>query len=963
MTEPSLPEESIFAQALEITDASERAAFLDRTCAKNQALRAEVEALLRAHERSGDLLDLPDKEPVTTNLPARECPGMVIGPYKLLEQIGEGGMGTVWMAEQTEPLQRRVAVKVVKEGMDSRQVLARFEAERQALALMEHPNIARVLDAGRTQSGRPYFVMELVKGQPITKYCDEKRLGVRERLELFGDVCRAVQHAHQKGIIHRDLKPSNVLVAPYDGKPVVKVIDFGVAKATGQRLTDKTLFTGFGALVGTPEYMSPEQAEVNNQDIDTRSDIYSLGVLLYELLTGSTPLTRQRLKESALLEVLRVIREEEPPRPSTRLSESKDSLPTISAQRQTEPAKLTKLVRGELDWIVMKALEKDRNRRYETANGLATDVQRYLADEPVQACPPSTWYRLRKFGRRNKGKLVVTAALLALLLAGTVVSTWQAMRATFAEKETQDALTKVTEEKAKTEKALAAAREALDTMTDDVVATMFARQPELDESEKAFLRKVLAHYEAVALQIAQSAGARFLRAKGQYKVAHLHELLGDSDGAAGYQKAANLLQELADEFPDKAEYRHNLARTNGRLGILLAEAGQDKEAETSLGQAITLLTKLAEDSRNNTGYRADLANNYLSLGYLLQRRQDYVESGKAYGEAVDRLEKLVAERGDVAAHHQDLARARMDMGQLLREQAKLESADKLYEQAISVQEQQLQKFPDVPARRRQLADSYHGRGIVYAEQKRMGEAEKTFARALDLREKLTADFPKVVVYRKELARNYSALGYLSALQKKFDAAEKAYHKALAVQEKLAAERGSVAGYREDLALTYGHLATLHQQRNQFAQAVPLLEKGRAQLQAALSANAGAPIARRFLRETQRSLATCYLELGDHARLAATADDLARLGFAPADDTYDAAGMLSSCAILAGKDTGLSAAKSKELARSYSERALTLLRQAVERGFKDAARMKKDPHFEPLRERSEFRKLLGELEAK
>ena len=411
MTEPPLPEESIFAQALEITSAAERAAFLDRACGHDQALRAEVEALLRAQERSGDLLDLPENVPVTTDLPAREGRGTVIGPYKLLEPIGEGGMGTVWMAEQTDPIQRRVAVKVVKEGMDSRQVLARFEAERQALALMEHPHIAKVLDAGKTPSGRPYFVMELVKGRPITNYCDEKRLGVRERLVLFGDVCRAVQHAHQKGIIHRDLKPSNVLVAPYDGKPVVKVIDFGVAKATGQRLTDKTLFTSFGALVGTPEYMSPEQAEVNNQDIDTRSDIYSLGVLLYELLTGSTPLTRKRLKEVALLEVLRVIREEEPPRPSTRLSESKDSLPSISAQRQSEPAKLTKLVRGELDWIVMKALEKDRNRRYETANGFALDVQRYLADEPVLACPPSAWYRLRKLARRNRGRFVAAAVL------------------------------------------------------------------------------------------------------------------------------------------------------------------------------------------------------------------------------------------------------------------------------------------------------------------------------------------------------------------------------------------------------------------------------------------------------------------------------------------------------------------------------------------------------------------------
>jgi WD40 repeat protein len=357
----------------------------------------------------------------------------VIGPYKLVQPIGEGGMGTVYMAEQTRPVKRLVALKLIKAGLDSRQVLARFEAERQALALMDHPNIAKVLDAGATEQGRPYFVMELVKGLPITQFCDERRLTPRERLELAIPVCQAVQHAHQKGVIHRDLKPSNVLVALYDDRPVPKVIDFGIAKATGPRLTEQTLYTEFGSVVGTLEYMSPEQAQLNQLDIDTRSDIYSLGVLLYELLTGTTPLQRTRLKEAAFLEMLRVIREEEPPRPSTRLGTTEE-LPSIAARRNIEPRRLSGLVRGELDWIVMKALEKDRNRRYETASGLAADLRRYLDEEPVQAGPPSAAYRFRKFARRNKVKLAmatVVATALVLVAVGLAISAatvWRANR-------------------------------------------------------------------------------------------------------------------------------------------------------------------------------------------------------------------------------------------------------------------------------------------------------------------------------------------------------------------------------------------------------------------------------------------------------------------------------------------------------------------------------------------------------
>jgi eukaryotic-like serine/threonine-protein kinase len=400
--------ETIFNDAMEITAPDARAAFLDRACGGDAELRRGVEALLAAHDNTGDVLRLPySQRKLEPFAVFSESPGMTVGRYRLLEQIGEGGFGVVFMAEQQSPVRRKVALKVIKPGSDTRQVIARFEAERQALALMEHENIAKVLDAGATDSGRPYFVMELVRGIPITEYCDKNQLPPRQRLELFLQVCRGVQHAHTKGIIHRDIKPTNVLVTLHEGVAVPKVIDFGVAKATGQQLTDKTLFTRFAQMIGTPLYMSPEQAEMTSIDVDTRSDIYSLGVLLYELLTGVTPLDQERLKQAAFDEVRRIIREEEPPRPSTRLSTmGEEAQRTISAQRRSGPKQLGQLVRGELDWIVMKALEKQRNRRYETANGLARDIENYLHDETVEACPPSRMYRIHKFVKRNRGPVL-----------------------------------------------------------------------------------------------------------------------------------------------------------------------------------------------------------------------------------------------------------------------------------------------------------------------------------------------------------------------------------------------------------------------------------------------------------------------------------------------------------------------------------------------------------------------------
>jgi serine/threonine protein kinase len=434
-------EETIFAAALERATPEQRRAFVKEACAGDAKMQALVEGLLKAHDHPDSFLESPGSSLLTgVEHCIHERPGTVIGPYKLLEQIGEGGMGLVFMAEQTQPVRRRVALKIVKPGMETRQVIARFEAERQALALMDHSHIAKVFDAGVTESGRTYFVMELVRGVPITDYCDERRLTTRQRLELFVTVCQAVQHAHHKGVIHRDLKPTNVLVSHHDTVAVPKIIDFGIAKATTQPLTERTLFTHFTQMLGTPLYMSPEQAEMNGLDVDTRSDVYSLGVMLYELLTGTTPFESDTLKKVGLDEMRRMIREEEPPTPSRRLSTlSAQACSTNSERRGVDGRRLGQVLRGELDWIVMKALEKDRDRRYESASAFAADVQRYLNDEAVDACPPSAGYRLRKYVRRNRRVLVPLAVIALVLVAATTVSSWLAAHALNAQRQAEAA--------------------------------------------------------------------------------------------------------------------------------------------------------------------------------------------------------------------------------------------------------------------------------------------------------------------------------------------------------------------------------------------------------------------------------------------------------------------------------------------------------------------------------------------
>jgi serine/threonine protein kinase len=537
-------------------------------------------------------------EPTGPYHPPAEVVGTVVaGKYKLLEQIGEGGMGTVWVAEQTAPVKRKVALKVIKAGMDSRTILARFEAERQALALMDHPNIAKVFDGGLTEAGRPFFVMEYVKGVPITEYCDATRLSIAERLQLFVAVCQAVQHAHQKGIIHRDLKPSNILVAPYDGKPVPKVIDFGLAKAMHQPLTERTLHTAHEAVLGTPLYMSPEQAQLNNLDVDTRSDVYSLGVVLYELLTGTTPLERQRFKQAAWDEVRRIIREEEPPRPSARLSSS-ETLPSLAACRQSEPKKLTKQLRGEVDWIVMKALEKDRTRRYETANGLARDVQRYLADEVVEARPPSTGYRLRKFVRRHKGRVIAASLVLCTLLVGIAGTTYGFIQ---ADRKRQQAETNL-EYARKSNKVLGSVFVALDPKSN------YANVSDLRNALRDNLKKAAKDLEESGI------GDPLTVAEMQHTLGWSLVGLGDGDAAVEVlQKATDTRKaHLGPDHPDTLVSMNYLADA-----YYLAR--KYDQAVTLYEETLALRkAKLGPEHRDTLMSMNDLASGYVGAGKLDQ---------------------------------------------------------------------------------------------------------------------------------------------------------------------------------------------------------------------------------------------------------------------------------------------------------------------------------------------------------
>ena len=642
-------EETLLQNALAKPQA-ERAAYLDTACAGNRELRAAVLTLLSSHDTSEGVLDGSPRDlaatldsnaaqlndAVTEALDPRRGPAPVVadgadfrigamagvvisGRYTLESRIGEGGMGEVWVAQQTEPVRRKVALKLIKPGMDSRAVLQRFEQERQALALMDHPNIAKVLDGGITPNGQPFFVMEMVDGLPLTKFCDEAKLTPKERLELFVPICQAVQHAHQKGIIHRDLKPANILVTSIDGKPVPKVIDFGVAKATAGKLTDESMATQIGAVLGTLDYMSPEQAGLSGEDIDTRSDIYSLGVILYELLTGLRPIEVARLKKSTLPDMIRMIREEEPSKPSTRLS-TDDSLPSQAALRQTEPRKLMTMLRGELDWVVMKCLEKERDRRYETASGLARDIERYLADEVVEARPPSAGYRLRKFARRHRGQVAAAALVLVTLVLGIAGTTWGLIRAAQANTALASANSDLSTANVKVQARYNLAVNAIKTFHTGVSEDFLLKQNQFKELRDRLLKSAADFYGELSASLGNETdlGSRRALAASNFELADLTDKVGRKDEALAAHRAVLAARKALAAAPAAdPEARADLGRSLTAVATLLEGVGQSDAAVATYREAEAVLEARAAGASAAGPVRAALADCRSRLGYLL----------------------------------------------------------------------------------------------------------------------------------------------------------------------------------------------------------------------------------------------------------------------------------------------------------------------------------------------------------
>ena len=1017
----------LFLKALDLCDV-ERPAFLNAECGDDAALEHAVLTLLRAHFAADGFLAEPHPDAIPTGSygdravtrtsgdstrtvepPVGRVGTLIAGRYKLLQQIGEGGMGTVWMADQTEPVKRRVAVKLIRaERGTSATILARFEAERQAIALMDHPHIARLLDAGTTDDGAPYFIMELVKGVPLNEYCDTHKLSIPDRLQLFQLICGAIQHAHQKGIIHRDIKPSNILVESHDGKPVPKVIDFGLAKATnGMQLTENTLFTGFGTVMGTPLYMAPEQATFNAVDVDTRADIYALGVILYELLTGTTPLTRDTIKKAALDEMLKLIREQEAPTPSSRLSSS-DAKPTVAANRQTEPQKLGRFVKGELDWIVLKALSKDRDRRYETANGFAADVGRFLNHEAVLAGPVSTSYRVKKFVRRNRGQVLAASLVLFALLAGIAGTTWQAYRAERAlvAEAKQRETAEENERKADAAKVAAQVKEAeasavVKFFEEQVFAAARPKGQDGGLGSGVTLRSAI----VASLSALEKGFAEQPLVEGRLRLVlgiTFHHLAEPDKARDQFERARLLFSR--HRSPDDP---NTLASMNG-LTVSYQNLNRHTEALELAVETLALHKRVfPKDHPNTLTCMSTLANSYVDLNrhadalrlheetLSIQKRvlpeddpqtltsmhnlANCYDNLNRPAEALKLREDTLAIRKRVLPKdHPWTLTSMMSLFNSYMTLNRPADALKLGEETLSIQKRVL------PPDHTNIQATLHNLSIIYDALDRPADALKLREEVLAIRKRaLPKDHPDTLMSMLALSKSYAALNRpAEALQLR--------EETLAIQKRVLPQgHPDILIGMSNLADSYGHIhrsadalklqeevlairrgmqpqddpqtlrcmVNLADSLNRLGrgeEAIPLLDEFLAK------ARTSAAIDPRLVPDTYIIRMQHFQMAGDPAGCRATAEMWEKLNRTDADSLYNAACYRAVAAAVQAKTPGADAAR---LAENDASRAIELLAKAVKAGCKNAAHMSKDPDLKPLRERPDFKKLVAELEAK